>query len=51
MNLEKELLDKKLGFEQQLVERVNTNNGTPLNINPAFNLSRNAGAYPGILGR
>jgi len=51
MNLEKELLDKKLGFEQQLVERVNTNNGTPLNINPAFNLNRNPRAYPGILGR
>jgi hypothetical protein len=51
MDLERELLDKKLGFEQQLVDRVNTNNGTPLNINPSFNLNRDPRAYTGILGR
>lgn len=49
MDLDRELLDKRLGFEQQLVDRVNTNNGTPININPSLNLNRNTGAYSGLL--
>ena len=53
MDLQKDLLDKRLDFEQQLVDRVNTNNGTVLQgINPAIsaaNTGRNSTAYSGML--
>lgn len=53
MDLQKDLLDKRLDFEQQLVDRVNTNNGTVLQgINPsisAANTGRNSTAYSGML--
>lgn len=51
MDLEKDLLDKRLNFDQQLVDRVNKNNGTPSNFNPAFEVGRNTQAYTGLLGR
>jgi hypothetical protein len=53
MELQKDLLDKRLNFDQQLVDRVNTNNGTVLTgINPSIssaNTARNPNAYAGIL--
>lgn len=53
MDLQKELLDKRLDFDQQLIDRVNKNNGTVLTgINPAFgpnNVARDTQAYSGIL--
>lgn len=53
MELQKDLLDKRLAFDQQLVDRVKVNNGTVLqNINPsisAANTGRNSTAYSGIL--
>ncbi len=53
MDLHKDLLDKRLDFEQQLVDRVATNNGTVLEgINPAIsaaNTGRNSTAYSGML--
>lgn len=51
MDLEKDLLDKRLNFDQQLVDRVKNNNGTPSNFNPAFEVGRNTQAYTGLLGR
>lgn len=53
MDLQKDLLDKRLAFDQQLVDRVATNNGTVLQgINPsisAANTGRNSTAYSGML--
>lgn len=53
MELQKDLLDKRLNFDQQLVDRVNTNNGTVLTgINPSIssaNTVRDPNAYAGIL--
>lgn len=53
MELQKDLLDKRLNFDQQLIDRVNTNNGTVLTgINPSIssaNTTRNPNAYAGIL--
>lgn len=53
MDLQKDLLDKRLAFDQQLIDRVNTNNGTVLQgINPsisAANTGRNSTAYSGML--
>lgn len=53
MELQKDLLDKRLAFDQQLIDRVNTNNGTVLQgINPsisAANTGRNSTAYSGML--
>lgn len=53
MDLQKDLLDKRLNFDQQLIDRVNTNNGTVLQgINPsisAANTGRNSTAYSGML--
>lgn len=50
MQLQKDLLDKKLGFDQQLVDRVAVNNGTPSNFNPNLNLSRDPNGF-GLLRR
>ena len=53
MELQKDLLDKRLNFDQQLVDRVKVNNGTVLQgINPsisAANTGRDPTAYSGIL--
>jgi len=53
MELQKDLLDKRLNFDQQLIDRVNVNNGTVLEgINPsmsAANTTRDPSAYSGIL--
>lgn len=53
MELQKDLLDKRLNFDQQLIDRVNVNNGTVLEgINPAMsaaNTTRDPSAYSGIL--
>lgn len=53
MELQKDLLDKRLAFDQQLVDRVNKNNGTVLQgINPSIstaNTGRNPTAYSGML--
>ena len=53
MELQKDLLDKRLNFDQQLVDRVKVNNGTLLQgINPsisAANTGRDPTAYSGIL--
>ena len=53
MELQKDLLDKRLAFDQQLVDRVKVNNGTVLqNINPsisAANTGRDPTAYSGML--
>lgn len=49
MDLQRELLDKRLGFDQQLVDRVNKNNGTLLNIDPALDLSRKPNAFAPLL--
>lgn len=53
MDLQKDLLDKRLNFDQQLVDRVKVNNGTVLEgVNPsisAANAGRNTTAYSGIL--
>ncbi len=51
MDLEKDMLDKRLAFEQQNIDRINRNNGTLLNINPAINLGRDTNAYTGLLRR
>jgi len=46
-------LEKRLNFDQQLVDRVKVNNGTVLEgVNPsisAANTGRNTTAYSGIL--
>ena len=53
MELQKDLLDKRLAFDQQLVDRVKVNNGTVLQgINPAMsaaNTGRDPTAYSGML--
>ena len=53
MDLHRDLLDKRLNFDQQLVDRVKVNNGTVLEgVNPsisAANTGRNTTAYSGIL--
>lgn len=52
MQLQRDLQQNQLGFDQQLINRVNTNNGTVLqNVNPLFSpgISRNPDAYAGIL--
>lgn len=53
MELQKDLLDKRLNFDQQLIDRVNKNNGTVLQgINPAMstaNTGRDPTAYSGML--
>lgn len=53
MELQKDLLDKRLAFDQQLVDRSNRNTGTVLEgINPAIsaaNTGRDSTAYGGIL--
>lgn len=53
MELQKDLLDKRLNFDQQLVDRVKVNNGTVLQgINPAMsaaNTGRDPTAYSGML--
>jgi hypothetical protein len=53
MELQKDLLDKRLNFDQQLIDRVNKNNGTVLTgINPSIssaNTGRDPNAYSGIL--
>lgn len=46
MELHKELLDKRLSFDQQLVDRTARNNDTPLNFNPNLNLTRTANPFP-----
>lgn len=46
MDLHKELLDKRLNFDQQLVDRTARNNDTPLNFNPNLNLTRTANPFP-----
>ena len=40
MDLRRELLDKELNFQQQNIDRITRNNGTPLNIDPTINLTR-----------
>jgi hypothetical protein len=53
MDLHRDLLDKRLDFDQQLVDRVKVNNGTVLEgVNPSIstaNTGRNTTAYSGIL--
>ena len=46
MDLHKELLDKRLDFDQQLVDRTARNNDTPLNFNPNLNLTRTVNPFP-----
>lgn len=46
MQLQKDLLDKRLNIDQQLIDRTNRNNGTPLNFDPTFNLSRTENPFP-----
>lgn len=46
MQLQKDLLDKRLNIDQQLIDRTNINNGTPLNFDPTFNISRVENPFP-----
>jgi len=46
MDLHKELLDKRLDFDQQLIDRTDRNYGTPSNFNPNLNLTRTANPFP-----
>lgn len=49
MGQESDMQDKRLAFDQQLVDRTNRNNGTPLNIDPTLNITRNNNAYASLL--
>lgn len=51
MNLQQDMNNKRVGIDQQLIDRVNKNNGTVSNVNPAFDIGRNTNAYTGLLGR
>lgn len=46
MDLQRELLDKRLNIDQQLIDRTNTNNGTVSNFDTSLNLSRKANPFP-----
>lgn len=49
MDLRRGLLDKQLDFDQQNIDRINRNNGTPLNLDPSIGLTRNTNAYAPLL--
>ena len=46
MELQKELLDKRLHIDQQLIDRTNVNNGTVTNFDPSLNLARKPNPFP-----
>lgn len=46
MELQKELLDKRLNIDQQLIDRTNVNNGTVTNFDPSLNLARKPNPFP-----
>ncbi len=46
MQLQKDMLDKRLNIDQQLIDRTNVNNGTPLNFDARFNLERTENPFP-----
>lgn len=46
MDLQRELLDKRLNIDQQLIDRTNVNNGTLTNFDPSLNLSRKTNPFP-----
>lgn len=50
MNLRRDLVDKQLAFDQQLVDRV-SNNNVPLGINVSPSIMRNPNAYQPLLQR